>query len=355
MKIPHSPDNEIQRLAKLASLNIVYSPSEDRFDQITRIARELFAVPISLISLVAENTQWFKSNEGLMACETSRDISFCAHAILYEDTLVVPDTLENPDFADNPLVTGEPFIRFYAGHPIFFEGSPIGTLCIIDQFPRQMLAPDLDTLRSLARWVESELRVSMLSTTQTRLLSELDEVRRQALIDPLTKTWNRAGVELVLKEEMARASEEKIRVAVMRIELDDFAAFRERMGAVVGDVVLKEVARMIRASIRPMDMLARAHDHQFLVFMAGCTDDSALHFAKRIMSRMIDDPIRIVRDYPPVRPALSIALASMVGSDMREILQLTRDGLACARAKGGNCIEVSIPPASTKGYRENAR
>ncbi|MFM5486675.1 GAF domain-containing protein, partial [Aeromonas veronii] len=118
MQSPVVPDNERLRLDALRRLAILDSPAEERFDRITRMARNMFDVPIALVSLVDENRQWFKSCCGLPVLETPRDISFCGHAILGEELFVVEDAAQDPRFSDNPLVTGEPHIRFYAGHPL---------------------------------------------------------------------------------------------------------------------------------------------------------------------------------------------------------------------------------------------
>ncbi len=170
---PVPPDEEM-RLAALARLHLLDTPSEERFDRITRSAVHGLQVPIALISLVDANRQWFKSCQGLSSRETPRSISFCAHTILRNDLLVVPDTYLDPRFVDNPLVTGEPFIRFYAGHPLVApDGSNVGTLCIIDRHPRTMSAADLQILRDLAAWAQIEL--SIISTLE----QELDMHRQQ--------------------------------------------------------------------------------------------------------------------------------------------------------------------------------
>lgn len=137
MKVPEIPSNEHDRLETLRSLRLLDSPSEERFDRLTWMAQRLFGVPIALVSLVDENRQWFKSCLGLSARETSRDISFCGHTILGDDLLVIPDATLDERFSDNPLVFNNPHIRFYAGCPINApNGMKLGTLCIIDDRPR---------------------------------------------------------------------------------------------------------------------------------------------------------------------------------------------------------------------------
>jgi GAF domain-containing protein len=111
------PPNEAQRIAALRALPILDTPREERFDRITRLAQRLFDVPIALITLVDANRQWFKSCMGIGVDQTPRSVSFCAHAILRDDALVIEDAQIDPRFADNPLVTDEPHIRFYAGQP----------------------------------------------------------------------------------------------------------------------------------------------------------------------------------------------------------------------------------------------
>jgi GAF domain-containing protein len=154
MQAPALPDNEAERLAALYALLILDTPPEQRFDKIVAFAASEFDVPIALISLIDRERQWFKANVGLPACETARDISFCGHAILQPEVMVVPDALLDERFADNPLVTGETGIRFYAGAPLILpSGAALGTLCLIDRRPRTLDAMELGilaTLRDLA-------------------------------------------------------------------------------------------------------------------------------------------------------------------------------------------------------------
>ncbi len=172
MQKPDIPANESTRIAALCGLNILDTPPEARFDRITRIAQQHFKVPIALVSLVDTERQWFKSRQGLDAPETSRDISFCGHAILSETIFHIPNALNDPRFADNPLVTGDLHLRFYAGAPLHSpEGERVGTLCIIDRVPRQFAASELSVLRDLADGVEAELE-------RTRLLQTDVELRR---------------------------------------------------------------------------------------------------------------------------------------------------------------------------------
>ena len=157
MKTPEFPSNEAHRLSALDELQLLDTPPEERFDRLTRLAARTFNIPIALVSLVDRDRQWFKSRHGLEAPETARDISFCGHAILREESLVIENALNDERFSGNPLVTGAPNIRFYAGAPLHDRyGYRVGTLCVIDNKPRTFSDDDKVTLRDLADLVERE-------------------------------------------------------------------------------------------------------------------------------------------------------------------------------------------------------
>jgi GAF domain-containing protein len=152
------PTNEAQRLDALRQLLVLDTPPEERFDRITRFAASEFDMPVALVSLIDANRQWFKARVGLEASETTRDISFCGHAIESSAVMVVEDAREDPRFADNPLVTGDPFIRFYAGAPLVLPGGlSVGTLCVIDTEPRSFSRIDQSILSALRDVVVEEL------------------------------------------------------------------------------------------------------------------------------------------------------------------------------------------------------
>ena len=179
---PATSDDELMRMAELCQLQVLDTPSEERFDRITRTAQQLFGVPIALISLIDEDRQWFKSKQGLDVSQTPRSISFCGHAILRESVFIVPDTLKDEHFHDNPLVTGPPHTRFYAGMPLHGpNGYRVGTLCLIDQAPRVFAESQIAALADLAAWAELELDV--LTVKQATALAREKETRLQAIVE----------------------------------------------------------------------------------------------------------------------------------------------------------------------------
>lgn len=187
MQPPELPDNEPARFQTLVASGLLFSPEEQRFDRITRLAQHLFGVEIVLISLVADDFQWFKSRQGLDVARTDRSVSICGHAILQEKVFVVEDAAQDTRFHDNPLVTGAPHIRFYAGAPLHLsddradEEHKIGTLCLIDSKPGTLSPHRQQLLRDLADLVELELRQAHLEEQLTR--AELAEQRLRGLFE----------------------------------------------------------------------------------------------------------------------------------------------------------------------------
>ena len=169
MQPPQPPANESERLATLIRYQILDTPAESEFDDLTSLASEICGVPIALISLLDGKRQWFKSKVGLDATETPREISFCGHAIHGRNVFEVSNALNDERFAANPLVTGAPDIRFYAGMPLITSsGHAMGTLCVIDRVERQLTPGQRIALERLARQATSQLELRLTN----RLLAE---------------------------------------------------------------------------------------------------------------------------------------------------------------------------------------
>ncbi|HJV27491.1 MAG TPA: PAS domain S-box protein [Aromatoleum sp.] len=178
MQVPPIPPDESLRLEALRALDLLDTPPEERFDRITRIARRLFDIPITLVTLIDQDRQWFKSRQGLDVTETSRDISFCGHAILTPEIFEVCDAADDPRFADNPLVTGPPNIRFYAAAPLSsLDGHRVGTLCLIGRSPRRLDAEERSLLRDLGNLVQEEFGRTRLEEAVDALRSHEERLR----------------------------------------------------------------------------------------------------------------------------------------------------------------------------------
>ncbi len=259
MRAPEKPENEFERLQTLRALGLLDTPPETRFDAITRMARLMFDVPTTVISLVDEDRQWFKSKQGTHLTETPRDISFCGHTILGSDIFVVSDAIDDDRFVDNPLVVGEPGIRFYAGCPIQAQdGCVLGTLCLIDVKPRELSAKERQILKSMASLVECELET--LQTAHHDELSGLVNGRGLVLLgEHCTKLCHRSGINLTM----------------LLFDIDNFDAFNESYGEDIGDLVLMDFAMLLRKVFRESDLLARTGDDEFVVLLANADNAKA--------------------------------------------------------------------------------
>lgn len=253
MMEPPVPLDETTRLMSLHSLRILDTEPEERFDRITRMAKQVFGVEICLISLVDSGRQWFKSKQGLDACETSRAISFCGHAILSDEIFLVCDAGNDPRFVDNPLVTGEPNIRFYAGCPIHGpDRHRIGTLCLIDSNPRDFCADDRQMLEDFGKLVEDELA----------LLS-------QTTIDELTEISNRLGFNTVARHMLSLCRRTNTNAELVFFDLNRFKEVNDTHGHAAGDDMLKLFARLLTKCFRSADVVARLGGDEFVVLMTG--------------------------------------------------------------------------------------
>ncbi|MGQ0751366.1 MAG: GAF domain-containing protein [Betaproteobacteria bacterium] len=230
------PESEAARLRALAEYEVLDTPPEAVFDDLTELAARICEAPIALISLIDESRQWFKSKLGLPVAETSRDVAFCAHAIRQNDLLIVPDATRDARFAGNPLVTEPPNIRFYAGAPLINpDGHALGTLCVIDRKPREMSADHQQALRVLSRHVMSQLELRRRTLEAARLRAERDEAMaaarlRHAEVERRVeeRTTELAGSEAEARRQLEMA--EKSRRALLSV-LEDAQRAEQRVRA----------------------------------------------------------------------------------------------------------------------------
>ena len=254
MQEPAIPFNEATRLETLRSLEILDTPPEERFDRVTRLAQRLFDVRFALVTLLDSDRQWFKSSIGFDAIETPRSISFCAHAILQEDVLIVHDARRDERFADNPLVTGEPHIRFYAGCPLSApDGTRVGTLCLIDDRPREFYDADIVALHDFAAMAQAELAAPPFDS-----------------IDELTQLANRRGFEALADIALTWCRRRKRPATLLEFELERYHAIKATLGYAHGNRLLGAFAFNLKNSFRESDVLARVAENQFAVLTIDC-------------------------------------------------------------------------------------
>lgn len=237
---PAMPENEKDRVEALGGLRILDTPPEERYDRIVRLAAQLFDMPIAYISLVDRDRQWFKSKVGTETQQTPRNISFCGHAILQDDALVIPNALEDERFAGNPMVVGEPFVRFYAGYPVREpDGFKIGTLCLMDKKKREFGTKDRNLLRQLAQMVEHEFKLigtiglqqEMLKVKEALIETQKHLAAEKEKSDRLLLNILPAKVAEELKNKGRVAAEHHQDVCVLFADFTDFTSVAQKFSA----------------------------------------------------------------------------------------------------------------------------
>lgn len=253
------PPDEQGRLKALRSLDLLDSLTEERFDRLTRMAKQMFGVPIAIVSLVDENRVWFKSCVGLGVKEIAREMSFCGHAILSDEVFVVCDAVKDERFADSPLVLKEPNIRFYAGCPLkVMNGHKIGTLCIIDQKPRSFSKEDSELLQDLAGMAEKELRAIQLAT-----------------LDEMTNLSNRRGFMAVANKVLPLCIRNNIPATLAFLDLNNFKSINDKFGHAEGDNALIAFAQQLESAFRASDTVARLGGDEFVILLTGASKEHA--------------------------------------------------------------------------------
>ncbi len=287
MKKAPFPENEAKRLKALQKYNILDTLPEMSFDDITRIASHISETPVALISLVDSERQWFKSKIGFDIEETPRDISFCSHAILEPDILVVPDTHKDERFFDNPLVTGEDNIRFYAGSPLVTaKGETLGTLCVIDRTPRNLDETQKEALRALARQVMNQLELRKHINEQEQNKRELVEHQKNleeandrleivSLTDDVSGFHNTRFLHNFLERYLNPEHHDNNQLSLIFFDMDNFKNVVDTYGHLIGTKVLREVALVVHHQLEPKDHIVRYGGDEYVVILPGQGKDKA--------------------------------------------------------------------------------
>jgi signal transduction histidine kinase len=286
------PSNENDRLAALYALGVLDTEAEKDFDDIVALASNVCGVPMALVSLVDTDRQWFKARLGTDLTETSRDMSFCSHAILGRDLLVVPDAREDARFADNPLVRQHEGVRFYAGAPLVTtEGFGLGALCVVDSEPRRLDVEQLQALRALARQVTAQLELRRYAVTLANTTARLQELERR-------------------KDELASLVSGELK-ASLRL-MDTYLAGLGHTGhhdAALADLVGHASAAHVRGLRELLDHLLRLAD-------AGAGRD-CLHMRQIDLTRLTERAVEAVR---PIAATKHIWILNQTGGPALPII-----------------------------------
>jgi len=271
MQAPPIPANESERVQALHAYSVLDTAPELTFDALTRLVAYVLDVPISLVSLVDTDRQWFKARHGLEAPELPRETSFCGHVVATDGPLIVPDARDDPRFFDNPLVTGADRIRFYAGFPLRTPGGfVVGSLCAIDRKPRTIPAERLEVLGALAKQTVDQLELRREHRITSRNAARLDVYRRHfelfpALLATLDERHALADVSAGFASILGWPP-----AALVGISLVDLAHPEDRAKALEG---LVDLTRGRKPSLRNRVRLQHFDGHHVRVLLTARLDD----------------------------------------------------------------------------------
>lgn len=347
---------EAKRLLALHSLDVLDTPAEQAYDDITSLAAFICDTPIALISLIDEDRQWFKSKVGINSMETPRGMAFCAHAITDPDHVMeVRDALEDTRFANNPLVTGDPGIRFYAGAPLVTEsGAALGTVCVIDRVPRQLTDAQSKALQALSRQVvqllalrRANAELQLLTRAQAARQQELEEAQKlllernlelteQSLTDALTGLKNRRAFERVLADEYARSVRARSGLALLMVDVDHFKAYNDQYGHLAGDHALRAVGGAIQSQARAYDLVARFGGEEFAVILP----DTQMADMRAVAERIRLAVQGLTGLHRPVSVSVGAAI-SLPDASPAALLERADQALYQAKQNGRNRVQLA--------------
>ena len=340
---------EQQRLAAIERLAVTYTPAEECFDRITRLAARIFATPIATLSVVGDQRVWFKSRVGTVISELPRTDTFSNWVMDHDGTLLIPDALADPIFARSEMVINAPYARFYAGIAIRSpNGAKIGSLSVMDTEPRHHSAIDVGYLRDLAAITEDEFHRRQLTASQKSMITELGEAQRRAMMDDLTSVWNRSGLDSILEREFAQASVSGQPISLAMLDIDHFKKVNDLYGHGAGDLALAEVARRLRGAARPVDSVTRYGGEEFAVVLPDCDEHSAQAVGERLRACIAATPITVGHS-THLDITASVGVATARPHTIISLLLTRADGaLYDAKRNGRDCV-IAAPATSPCG------
>ena len=322
--------HEDARVASLHSYNILDTPPEQAFDLITKLTQMALDIPTVLVSLVDRDRQWFKAKRGFEPKQTTREGSFCTHAVQQDRPFIVSDATVHPLFQDSPMVTGAPHIRFYIGIPLKMkDGAVIGTLCAIDYRPRALSTAEIDIMSDLAGMVVREI-----------------ELRQMAVTDVLTGALTRRGFETEAGRELARAQRSGRAFSMIVADIDHFKSFNDRHGHACGDTVLRVIVDAIKLELRPTDSLARIGGEEFVVILPETDRDEAHSIAERVRGRIKATTVEADGQLLHVTSSFGIASYDGVAGHWSQALENADAALYQAKALGRDRCVTWIEPVA---------
>ncbi len=321
MNAPVAPARHVdepQRLAALDRYNVLDTPREQDFDDIAQLASEICGTPIAVVNLIGDGRQFFKAEVGLGVRETPLETSFCGHAILQEDFMLVADATLDPRFLGNPLVTGEPRLRFYAGALLKTEeGLPIGTLCVLDVQTRSLSDQQINALKRLARQVMTQLELRRSKTELAARVIELEAERDRIAM---------------MSREIDHRVMNSLQFVSALLEMQSRAASHP------------DIAAQLEIAATRVAMVARVHRHFYL-------DDTveticALEYARRLMADIATllGPVslNVSGETTPISTTLILPLGLILNEIVTNAAKHGAQSIAVAISPAGSGVQITV-------------
>lgn len=336
---------ETLRLSELQMQDLVNTPLEARFNRLARLAREALRVRAAAVSFIDHDREWFKAVTGWNVSQLPRSRSLAASVLDVSGPTVIDDTRRDDRCSGHALVISPPGFRFCAIHPLTDRfDNLVGAIAGYDIEPRAASPRLLETLADLGHLAQRELFVSELGAAQQDLLAKLDASRRHALLDELTRLWNRRGGMDLLGRAVANA-QRGANLGICIVDIDRFKSINDQFGHATGDTVLRKVASMLVDSIRGDDIACRLGGDEFLLVFPDLGADDLAKVVERIRARTESLAIR-TRDHT-LEITLSLgglACGSCRGTTAEELLRQADEALYRAKASGRNCAVLIDSP-----------
>lgn len=319
---------EAGRLEALDRFDVMDTPREEAFDRITRLIRDIFDLPVAIVSMIDGHRQWYKAYEGLENREVSRDETFCKYTLQDLTPLVVPDARDDARFARNPLVTSAPQIRFYAGTPLrTHDGHNIGTVCAIGFEPRVFTA-----------------RESAILTDLAALAMDALELRQLASVDSLTGALARRAFKEQAAQAIALAQRHRHGLGCIAFDLDHFKSINDGHGHAMGDKVLVAVAEACRAELRGTDLFGRLGGEEFALILPHTDRAAVAGVAEKLRGAIARIVVRQGDAAVPVTASFGTASLDARTADIDALLANADAALYEAKAAGRNRCAAWRPP-----------
>ena len=339
------PSDDAARVQELRSYGVLDTPDEQAFDDIGALVRDIAGTSVGIISLVDENRQWFKSCIGLDAKETPRNIPFCGHTILQRTPLIIEDALADPRFCDNPLVLERPHIRFYAGFPLISNnGLALGSLCAVDQQPRQLSDQQIGALERLARLVVQQMELKR----QSRLLEHSQQARQgQRPAGSAAGTSNglfTSKEQLLSMVKLMLSQDTQAGFGILRLEFKELRRIANALGEATASALRSEQMERLSQLLSDHASCCELNDQEWLVLMPFIATEDQLCAQAAAITDQLQHPVAVAQQLLNAQVAVGAALFQGNYSNADDLLSDAAIALRNAARRPGShysCIDLT--------------